>query len=569
MTALVTDNLPLLAAATGGVAKLRTLILELAIRGKLLPQNLSDESAETLLREARVVGKKAQANHKASTPIPDHVPFPLPRGWTWARFNDLIDPAFPIAYGVLVPGPEVADGVPFVRIADLDLRAPRVRPEKTIARKVDAQFARTRLKGGEILMGVVGSVGKLGVAPDSWAGANIARAICRIVPSRTISKSFVLWVLQTEFMRIQFLGDTRTLAQPTLNVGLIREALTPVPPLAEQYRIVAKVDELMALCDRLEAEQADAEAAHAKLVKALLASLTQAGDAADFRAGWQHLAEHFHTLFTTEESIDALKQTVVHLAVMGKLVAPAEGEAGASVFLAEIEAARSEYEATPGLRTRQRADQREPMAPPPYSAPAGWEWRNLGSLLLITGGVTLGRKLAGRELVSLPYLRVANVQRGFLVLDQVKEIEVPADEVAKYALAPGDLLTTEGGDWDKVGRTAIWQGEVAKCLHQNHVFRSRPYTDTFSSRWVELYLNSPPARDYFAGSSKQTTNLASINMTQLRACAFPVPPLAEQQRIVAVVDDLLERCDQLKVSMALAMQQHEHLASVLVEQAVA
>ncbi len=304
-------------------------------------------------------------------------------------------------------------------------------------------------------------------------------------------------------------------------------------------------------------------------MEALLACLTQGRYAADFRASWQQLAEHFHTLFTTEASIDALKQTVVHLAVMGKLIAPAEGEASASDFLAEIEAARAEYEATPGLRTRQRADQGEPMAPPPYPAPAGWEWRNLGSLLLITGGVTLGRKLAGRELVSLPYLRVANVQRGFLVLDQVKEIEVPADEVAKYALAPGDLLTTEGGDWDKVGRTAIWQGEIAKCLHQNHVFRSRPYTDTFSSRWVELYLNSPPARDYFAGSSKQTTNLASINMTQLRACAFPVPPFAEQQRIVAVVDDLLERCDQLRISVALAMQQHEHLASVLVAQAVA
>lgn len=358
-------------------------------------------------------------------------------------------------------------------------------------------------------------------------------------------------------------------AQPKMNQAKLNAIPLALPPEAEQRRIVAKVNELMALCDRLEAEQADSEAAHAKLVEALLASLTQARDAADFRASWQQLAEHFHTLFTTDASVDALKQTVVHLAVMGKLVAPVEAEASASDFLAEIDAARAEYEATPGRRTRQRADQEEPMAPPPYPAPAGWEWRNLGSLLLITGGVTLGRKLAGRELVSLPYLRVANVQRGFLVLDQVKEIEVPADEVEKYELAPGDLLTTEGGDWDKVGRTAIWQGELAHCLHQNHVFRSRPYTDKFSSRWVELYLNSPPARDYFAGSSKQTTNLASINMTQLRACAFPVPPLAEQQQIVAAVDALLELCDKLKLRMVEASKHHEQVASVMVTQAAA
>lgn len=342
-----------------------------------------------------------------------------------------------------------------------------------------------------------------------------------------------------------------------------------LPPEAEQHRIVAKVDELMALCDWLQAEQVDAEAAHAKLVEALLASLTQARDAADFRVSCQQLAEHFHTLFTTEASVDALKQSIVHLAVVGKLVAPAEAEASASDFLADVDTARAEYEATSGLRARQCPDQGEAMAPPPYPAPAGWEWRNLGSLLLITGGVTLGRKLAGRALVSLPYLRVANVQRGFLVLDQVKEIEVPVDEVEKYKLASGDLLTTEGGDWDKVGRTAIWRGEIAQCLHQNHVFRSRPYTDKFSSRWVELYLNSPPAREYFAGSSKQTTNLASINMTQLRACAFPVPPLAEQQRIVAVVDDLLALCDQLNLHMGEAGKHHEQVVSVLVTRAVA
>jgi type I restriction enzyme S subunit len=177
--------------------------------------------------------------------------------------------------------------------------------------------------------------------------------------------------------------------------------------------------------------------------------------------------------------------------------------------------------------------------------------------------------LLDRKLVSMPYLRVANVQRSHLLLDQIKEIEVPEDEVEKYELVPGDLLITEGGDWDKVGRTAIWRGEIPHCLHQNHVFRARPLISEFSSRWAEMYLNAAPARGYFAGSSKQTTNLASINMTQLRACAFPVPPIAEQHRIVSKVDELMVLCDQLKAQLTQARQQHAQLADALVSHAVA
>lgn len=119
-------------------------------------------------------------------------------------------------------------------------------------------------------MGVVGSVGKLGIAPDTWAGANIARAICRIVPCDYVSKNYILWLLQSDLMRRQFLGDTRTLAQPTLNVGLIRSASTPLPPLVEQHRIVAKVDQLMALCDQLKARLSEARQVHEQLANALV-----------------------------------------------------------------------------------------------------------------------------------------------------------------------------------------------------------------------------------------------------------------------------------------------------------
>ncbi|PAB26071.1 restriction endonuclease, partial [Pseudomonas savastanoi pv. nerii] len=205
------------------------------------------------------------------------------------------------------------------------------------------------------------------------------------------------------------------------------------------------------------------------------------------------------------------------------------------------------------------------LSEPPYGVPSGWKWQSLDSVLIVTGGVTLGRKLAGRKLVSKPYLRVANVQRGYLLLDQIKEVEIPDDEFEKYLLLKGDLLITEGGDWDKVGRTAIWRDELPECLHQNHVFRARAVSTEWEPRWAEIYLNSGTARAYFAGSSKQTTNLASINMTQLRACAIPLPPLTEQYRIIAKVDELMALCDRLEAQQSDAITAHTQLVQALLE----
>ncbi len=239
-------------ASEESIDALRQTILELAVRGKLVPQLANDEPAEVMLKLADKAVLKRNSKRKLHPPVPERdQPFELPSSWRWVRFDNLIQPEFPIAYGVLVPGDNQPGGVPFVRIADLSINDPPTLPDKAIKPSIDAKYERTRLKGGEILMGVVGSIGKLGVAPDTWAGANIARAICRIVPSEIINRKYVLWLLQSRFMQDNFTEDTRTLAQPTLNLKLIRLAPTPVPPYAEQQRIVAKVDELMAQCDAL------------------------------------------------------------------------------------------------------------------------------------------------------------------------------------------------------------------------------------------------------------------------------------------------------------------------------
>lgn len=250
---------------------LKATILDLAVRGRLAPQHAGDEPAAKLMRRVEEIEqseRKKPSKISKGNQLGDN--FRLPKGWEWGIFDDIIDQKFPIAYGVLVPGEDQDDGVPFVRIADLSLADPAPLPEKAISPHIDAQFPRTRLRGGEILMGVVGSVGKLGIAPASWAGANIARAVCRIVPSRLLCKDFIVVLLQSKFMQDNFRDDARTLAQPTLNIKLIRQAPTPIPPLAEQHRIVAKVDQLMALCDTLKAGLTEAADTQRHLADAIV-----------------------------------------------------------------------------------------------------------------------------------------------------------------------------------------------------------------------------------------------------------------------------------------------------------
>ncbi len=163
--------------------------------------------------------------------------------------------------------------------------------------------------------------------------------------------------------------------------------------------------------------------------------------------------------------------------------------------------------------------------------PAHWRLRRIDEVAAVGSGVTLGRDVTGFKSVELPYLRVANVQDGHLDLNTIKTVRVPCDEVDRYRLEPGDVLMTEGGDLDKLGRGTLWEGQIADCLHQNHIFRVRADRSQLDPRFLALVVESDIAKRYFTRVAKRTTNLASTNKTQVRAFRFPLPPLEEQQQI--------------------------------------
>lgn len=169
--------------------------------------------------------------------------------------------------------------------------------------------------------------------------------------------------------------------------------------------------------------------------------------------------------------------------------------------------------------------------------PIHWRVTKIKNFVSIRSGITLGKQYPpGTQLVSCPYLRVANVKAEYVDLQDVATIMVTSEEAEKYALKSGELLMTEGGDRDKLGRGTIWHGEIPGCLHQNHVFAVRVNEKYMLTKFLDYLTASPVGREYFDLTAKKTTNLASTNSTTILQFSVPIPPLAEQEKIIAALE---------------------------------
>jgi len=177
--------------------------------------------------------------------------------------------------------------------------------------------------------------------------------------------------------------------------------------------------------------------------------------------------------------------------------------------------------------------------------PAHWIVKRLKFTAQVQTGLTLGKDYTGRNVVTRPYLRVANVQDGFLDLQTITEISIPVEDIRRYELKPGDVLMTEGGDFDKLGRGYVWEGQIEGCLHQNHVFAVRPYPEYLNSHYLAALMTSHYGKAYFTSTSQQTTNLATTNRTKLSNFSFPLPNIIEQKEIVTYIHREVQKNSQV------------------------
>lgn len=175
--------------------------------------------------------------------------------------------------------------------------------------------------------------------------------------------------------------------------------------------------------------------------------------------------------------------------------------------------------------------------------PEHWQIKRLKHIANVQTGVAKGKDNGGKDTIEVPYLRVANVQDGYLSLDDVTTIEIPREDLERYSLQPGDVLMNEGGDFDKLGRGSVWQGEIEPCIHQNHVFAVRP--TVVPPEWLNAFTGSQAAQFYFMGRAKQSTNLASISSSNIMELPVAMPPAAEIDLLLAHIDRETARIDAL------------------------
>lgn len=552
-----------------GIKKLRELILELAVRGKLVPQDPKDEPASELLK--RIQAEKArlvkEGKIKKEKPLPeigeDEKLFDAPVGWKWVRLGEISE----ANTGYAFKSTEYQDQGTFV------LRVTNINQDGTIdtsdSKFIDPGLASSTygsflLSEGDVLLVMVGgSLGKIGVVSASCLPAVLNQNMWKMVRFGHVSREYFIFGLRyINAHQVVITSSTHGhLAQ-----GEYLSKLVPLPPLPEQHRIVAKVDELMALCDQLETQHNNATDAHEKLVSHLLGTLTQSRDAADFSANWQRIAEHFDTLFTTEHSIDTLKQTLLQLAVMGKLVPQDPNDEPASELLKRIQAEKTKLIAAGRIKNEkplpQISDEERPFA-----LPGGWEWNLLRDLLNPERDISYGVIKLGVEPKSggIPVLRCSDVKPGFIMLEDVRKVaEDIESEYLRTRLQGGEILLNIRGT---LGGVAL----VGRDLIGYNVAREVavvPVSSNLLGTYIVLVMQS----NYFWEAilaGLRGIAYKGLNLSELRLFAIPVPPMAEQARIVTKVNELMSLCDQLKCRITKSSRIKQKLADTLVEQALA
>ena len=551
-----------------GIKKLRELILELAVRGKLVPQDASDEPASELLK--RIAAEKAklvaEGKIKKSKPLAeitdDEKPFELPQGWEWVNLGSIIDVTSSKRIHV---NDYVSEGVPFFRSKEIG------ELQRGVSISTDLYIAKEKYESLRDLAGfpqtndlMLTSVGSIG---NSWLSDGREfyykdGNITKLGASRLLSMRFVQNFIGSPLFDHQVTNTVSGTAYNALTIVKLNALTFPLPPLNEQHRIVAKVDELMALCDQLENQHNNAAEAHEKLVTHLLGTLTQSQNAEDFNTNWQRISEHFDTLFTTEASIDALKQTLLQLAVMGKLVPQDPNDEPASELLKRIQAEKAK------LIAEGKIKKDKPLAAiseeeKPFDLPVGWEWTSLASISLINP------RNYSEDNISASFVPMTMINTSYKTChDQEPRLWKDIKQGFTH-FAEGDIGVAKITPCFENSKACVFKGllnGLGAGTTELHIIR--PIGTSLVSRYVLAYLKSP--QFLLVGETKMTGTAGQKRLPKdfIETNPFPLPPILEQKRIVDKVDELFAICDQLKSCLTAANQLQQKLADVLVEQAV-
>jgi len=567
---MLLSNLNLLATAPSGVARLRELILTLAVQGKLVPQDPSDEPASELLKKIRAEKDRLIAKGKIKRDKPlaeiaeDEQPFELPTGWEWVHLATLAEQITKGTTPTTFGHSYTSEGINFVKIENLDRgRLNLAQMTDFISRETHEIMSRSQLSAGDVLFSIAGTIGKTAVVLDADLPANTNQALAIIKgAAKHVNQRFLLLALDS-FVSNKVKDKARGGAMNNISLGDLSELFMTIPPLAEQSRIVTRVEELMRLCDALEAKGQLEATQHAQLVNTLLATLTGSETPAQLTENWRRIATHFDLLLDRPEAVDALEQTILQLAVRGLLVPQDPQDEPASALLKKIRAEKDKLIAEGKIK-------RDKPLPPiaedeqPFALPMGWAWQHVSDVVEMLNGYAFKSEWFKQTGVRL--LRNLNVSHGYVDWSQPAAIDAKAaTEYQQFALQVGDIVLSLDRPIISTGlKYAVIRETDLPCLLLQRVARLAPDAKLVSADFLALWLQS----DLFVGTIDpgRSNGVPHISTKQVGGLAFALPPLAEQSRIVTRVAQLRRLCADLRERLTASQSTQAHLAEALVRE---
>ena len=485
--------------------KLRQKVLDLAIHGKLVKQDSNDEPASILLdriraEKARLVkeGKIKKSELKYSTISAEEILFDLPKGWSWVRLGELGEYrkgpfGSSLTKSMFVPKSTTSYKVYEQKNA---IKKDAIIGDYYISEEKFREMQGFVVKPNDIIVSCAGTIGETFVIPQVAPVGIINQALMRVRLYDVDITPF--WLLYFEYTTT-FTSDLDGSGTAIKNIPpfeILKNLVFPLPPLAEQHRIVKAVDELFEQIDIIERSEKE-----------------------------------------LEEAANKTRDKLLNLAIQGHLVPQDPNEEPASVLLERIRAEKARLVKEGKLKKKDLEE--KPISPDeiPFDIPEGWVWCRLGDIFLHSSGKQLSG--SNKEGTLHQYITTSNLYWGRFELDNLKSMYYKDSELEKCTAIKGDLLVCEGGD---IGRSAIWPFDYDICL-QNHVHRLRPFDNGYT-KFVYYIMMLFKSLDMIGGRG---IAIQGLSASALKSIIIPLPPLSEQRRIVTKLEELLQEIDKLKV----------------------
>lgn len=529
-----TEIFPILVDANGSSNGLREMILELAVRGNLVERDPSEECASKLLE--RVARDQHEAARRGDIDAPnalhavgdDEAPHIVPAGWAWARLSQAVLTIQIGPFGSLLHKADyVAGAVPLVNPANI--RDGRIEPDqdKTVSAATLKRLRGYVMRTGDVVMGRRGEMGKCAVVRDTEDGWLCGTGSLFIRPTADMSAAFLTSWLRSPTVRRHLEGESVGSTMNNLNLRVLNALVLGVPPLAEQKRIVERVDQLMGLIDELEAKQTRKHDLSTRFTKSALDALTNAEGPEEFDAAWKRVVESWEIVLDRSEKVGELRKALLDLAIHGRLTS-----SGA----------------------------RHVLAGGGFAIPGHWHWADgSAAFSFITSG---SRGWAEYYSTQGPiFLRIGNLDYESIRLDlaNIQHVRPPLNaEGTRTRVAPGDVLVSITGDTGMVG---LVPEDIGEAYINQHIALCRP-NDSVLPEFVARMLTAPSLLGRIQSAQRGIKN--SLGLDDIRQLRLPIPPLEEQKRIVAKVEQLMKVCDELEAKLRRA----EERAAKLVEAVV-